>query len=132
VLERRLDRSIRATLARVAEHVREDAEYLEALASDQARRVVHVREDEIRLDAEALTRLPRPISARVVRQTLRLAAAVGGAWGADVGAAHIGGVLDLAAGAPRRRLDLPGLVAERRAGYVRIARASPRERRGET
>ncbi|HEV3473792.1 MAG TPA: hypothetical protein VG602_00250, partial [Actinomycetota bacterium] len=59
--------------------------------------------------------------------------AMGGSWDADVGAAHIGGVLDLAAGSPRRRLDLPGLVAERRAGYVRIARASsPRKRKGET
>ena len=131
VLERRLDRNIRATLARVAEHVREDAEYLETLASDQARRVVDVRDEEIRLDAEVLTRLPRPVSARVVRQALRLAAAIGGAWAADVGAAHITGVLDLAGGPARRRLDLPGLVAERRPRYVRIARASPR-RRGET
>ena len=132
VLERRLDRNIRQTLARVAEHVGEDAAYLERLASDQARKVTEVRDEEVRLDAEALTRLPRPIAARVVRQALRLAAAMGGTWGPEAGAAHISGVIDLAAGPSRRRLDLPGLVAERRAGYVRIARASPRSRRGET
>jgi tRNA(Ile)-lysidine synthase len=132
-LERGLDRNIRTTLARVAEHVREDADYLEGLASAQAKRITDVRDDEIRLDPAALAQLPRPIAARVVRQALRLAGAMGGAWGGDVGAAHITGVLDLAAGSPRRRLDLPGLVAERRSGYVRIARvSSPRNRKGET
>jgi tRNA(Ile)-lysidine synthase len=133
LLERSLDRNIRATLARIAEHVRDDVDYLEAIASEHAKRITDVREDEVRLDPSGLAALPRPIAARVVRQALRLAGAMAGGWGSDAGAAHIAGILDLAAGSPRRRLDLPGLVAERRSGYVRIARASsPGKRKGET
>jgi tRNA(Ile)-lysidine synthase len=129
VLEQRLDRNLRATLARTAEHVRADADYLEALASDAARRTTEVRDEEIRLDPSALASLPGPIAARVVRQALRLAAAMGGEWEPQAAAAHIGGVLDLASGRPGRRLDLPGdLSAERRKGYVRISRPSPERR----
>ncbi|HEV3474510.1 MAG TPA: tRNA lysidine(34) synthetase TilS, partial [Actinomycetota bacterium] len=66
VLERSLDRGIRATLARAAEHVRDDVAYLDALASEAAKRVTDVLDDEIRMEAAPLERLPRPIAARVV------------------------------------------------------------------
>lgn len=134
VLERALGRNLRTTLARTAEHVRTDAEYLEVLASDASRRVTEVRDEDVRLDAATLASMPRPIAARVVRQALRVAAAMGGEWEPDVGSAHILGVLDLAAGRPGRRLDLPGdLEAERVKGYVRISRPSPERprRKGE-
>jgi tRNA(Ile)-lysidine synthase len=126
VLEQRLDRNVRRTLARTAEHVRADSAYLESLASHAAKGVTTVEEGELRLDAEGLAALPAPVGARVVRQAVRLAAAVGGEWGPDPGAAHVRGVLDLAASRPRKQLDLPGgLLAVRTREYVRIVRASP-------
>jgi tRNA(Ile)-lysidine synthase len=130
-LEERLDRNLRATLARTAEHVRSDAAYLEAVASDAAGRITTVLDEEVRLDAAALASLPRPIAARVIRQALRLASAMGGGWD-EAGAAHIAAVLELASGRPGRRVDLPGeLMAERAKRYVRISRPSPRAREGE-
>ena len=132
LLEQELDRDLRATLARTAENVRGDVDYLEGLASDAAATLVEVRDEEVRIDAPGLAALPPPIGARVIRQTVRLAGAVWGDWGADVGAAHIGSVLDLASGRPGRRVDLPGdLMAERGKGYVRISRSSPGRRKGE-
>jgi tRNA(Ile)-lysidine synthase len=125
VMEEHLDRNLKGTLARTAEHVRADSAFLESLASEAARRVITVREDEIRLDASGLAALPAPVGARVVRQALRLAAAAGGEWGPDPGAAHVRGVLELAGGRPGRRLDLPGgLLAARTKEYIRVARAS--------
>jgi tRNA(Ile)-lysidine synthase len=133
LLEEELDRDLRATLARTAENVRGDVELLESLASDQAAKLVEVRDEELRIATDGLTPLPTPIAARVIRQAIRLAGAVWGEWGADMGAAHITGVLELARGRPGKRLDLPGdLVAERKREYVRLSRSSPgRRKRGE-
>jgi tRNA(Ile)-lysidine synthase len=133
-LERDLDRNVRATLARTAEHVRQDAEYLESLASAAATSVAEVRGDEVRLQSGRLAGLPGPIAVRVVRQALRAAAALAGASESEAGATHIAAVLDLAAGRPGRRTHLPGdLVAERVRGYVRLSRPSPgrTKRKGE-
>jgi tRNA(Ile)-lysidine synthase len=128
-LERRLDRGLRATLVRTAEHVRADAAYLESLAEEAAGRTVRRGDGEVRLDASSLAALPRPIAARVVRAALRTAAAMIDQPGPEAGAAHIDGVLDLAAGRPGRRLDLPGdLEAVRARGYVRVSRPSPGSR----
>lgn len=132
LMEKELDRDLRATLARTAENVRGDVEYLEGLASAAAQKIVEVRDDEIRLSAAGLAALPLPISARVVRQAIRLARAIWGEWVADATAAHIGGVVELASGRPGRSIDLPGdLVAQRRREYVRLSRSSPGRRQGE-
>jgi tRNA(Ile)-lysidine synthase len=132
VLERRLDRGLRGTLARTAEHVREDAALLDAMASDAARGVVDLHGDEVRIDARALADLPGPIAGRVVRQALRVAGAMAGDWEPDAGAAHVDGILGLAAGRPGRRLDLPGdLEASRLREYVRLSRPSPERGKGE-
>jgi tRNA(Ile)-lysidine synthase len=131
-MERVLNRNLRATLARTAEHIREDAEYLDAVASEAARRVATVGGEEVRLHADRLAALPGPIGARVVRQALRAAGAMAGQGEPEGGAVHIGGVLDLATGRGGRRLDLPGnLVAERIRGYVVVSRPSPRSRKGD-
>ena len=125
-LEKRLDRNVRATLARTADVIRADAEYLEGWADGLARGIVRVDESEIRIAAEALDELPAPLAARVVRGALRLAAAAGGEWDADVSTSHIGAVVDLAHGRPGRSVDLPGpLKARRDREYVRLSRASP-------
>jgi tRNA(Ile)-lysidine synthase len=126
MMERRLDRGIKATLARTAGHVRSDSAFLESLASEAARGTVSIREDGVTIDAASAAGLPLPVAARVVRQALRATAAAGGEWGADPGAVHVRGILDLAAGHRGRRLELPGgLLAVRTAEYVQIARASP-------
>jgi tRNA(Ile)-lysidine synthase len=130
LLEERVDRGVRATLARTAENVRADAGYLDSVASAAAREVTSVGEDEVRLDAAALAVLPEPVAARVVRQALRLAAASSGEWWSDVRTAHVRAVLDLARRRGGRGVDLPGgLLAARTKGYVRISRASPESRR---
>jgi tRNA(Ile)-lysidine synthase len=131
MMERRLDRNLRTTLARSAEHVREDAAYLDAVASDAERSVTEVGEGEVRLHAERLAALPAPIGARVVRRALLAAGELAGEREPDTGAPHIDGVLGLASGRPGRRLDLPGdLEARRTRGYVRVSRASPNRTRG--
>jgi tRNA(Ile)-lysidine synthase len=131
LLEKQLDRDLRATLARTADNVRGDVDYLEGLASDAAAELVEVRDEELRLRAAGLAALPVPIGARVVRQAIRLAGAVWGDWGADVGAAHISAVLELAEGRPGRRAYLPGdLEAQRMREYVRLSRSSPGRGKG--
>jgi tRNA(Ile)-lysidine synthase len=129
-LERTLDRNLKATLVRTAEHVRADATYLDALASEASRRAVVIGDDEIKLDAKVLSTMPPALSARIVRQALRVAAAaLGGEWEQEVSAAHVRAVLDLASGRPRRRVDLSGpLMAVRNKEYVRLSRASPESR----
>ena len=131
LLERRLDRGVKAAFARTAANVREDAAYLDSLASDAARSAVAMDEDAVRLDVAAVAGLPGPVGTRVVLQAIRLAGALRGGWAPDPGAAHVRGVLDLAAGRPGRRLDLPGgLLAVRHREYIRIASpdAAPVER----
>jgi tRNA(Ile)-lysidine synthase len=126
-LERTLDRNLKATLVRTAEHVRADANYLDFLASEASRTAVVIGEDEIKLDVNALAAMPTVLSSRIVRQALRLAAAaLGGEWEPDFGSAHVRAVLDLTVGRPRRRVDLPGpLMAQRNKEYVLVLRASP-------
>lgn len=126
LLERELDRNLRSTLARTAELLRADADYLDALSDAAAREAVDVDEGEIRIRAAALAALPGPLASRVAQRALRLAAALGGEWDGDVEAAHVHAVLDLAAGRPRRTVHLPGsLMAVRGREYVRLSHASP-------
>lgn len=126
-LERTLDRNLKATLARTAEHVRADASYLDSLASEASRQAVVIGDDEIRLDVRALSAMPPAMAARIVRQALRLAgAAFGGEWEHDLSSAHVRAVLDLVEGRPGRRADLSGpLLAVRNKEYVLVSRASP-------
>jgi tRNA(Ile)-lysidine synthase len=126
-LERTLDRNLKATLVRTAEHVRADANYLDFLASEASRTAVVIGEDEIKLDAKTLAAMPTVLASRIVRQALRLAAAaLGGEWEPDFGSAHVRAVLDLTVGRPRRHVDLPGpLMAQRNKEYVLVSRASP-------
>jgi tRNA(Ile)-lysidine synthase len=131
-LEQALGRNLRATLARTAELVRGDADYLDALASEAAALVTTVGDEDVRLHADRLAELPRPIAARVALASLRVAAAMGGEWEPEAGSAHVLGVLDLAAGRAGRLVDLPGdLVAERMEEYVRISSPGTSHRKGE-
>lgn len=123
-IERELDRNLRATLARTAGRVREDAAYLDEVASAAAREVVEVDEAEVRVRVARLRALVPPVASRVARDALRVAAAMAGSWTADVEAAHVEAVLDLARGRPGRAVDLPGaLKARRDREYVRLTSA---------
>jgi tRNA(Ile)-lysidine synthase len=132
LVEERLERDLKGTLARTAENVRGDVDYLESLASEAAAELVEVLDEELRVNALGVAALPPPIAARVMRQAVRLARAIWGEWGADVGAIHIAGLIELAEGRPGKRIDLPGdLAAERKREYVRLSRSSPGRRKKE-
>jgi tRNA(Ile)-lysidine synthase len=119
LLEGALGRSVRPALVRTASLLREDAEFLEALAAEAAHRVVSEEGGDRLLDAATLRSLPRPVASRVVRRVLL-------ALGLVPEAAHVEAVLDLAAGRPGRGADLPaGLLVRRAGGYVRLSRPSP-------
>jgi hypothetical protein len=105
-------------MARTASLLRADADHLNREASAAAEELVEEEPDGVSLPAAALLSLPAAIASRVTRLALyRL--------GALPEAEHVRAVLDLAAGRPGRRRDLPGLLAVRDAEYVRLARSSP-------
>lgn len=118
-LERAVGREVRATLARTASLLREDAEFLEREAAAVLPEVLVEGPDGVALRARGLTSLPRPVSARVARASLLRAGVV-------PAADHVEALLDLATGRPGRRRDLPGgLLAVREREYVRVSRPSP-------
>jgi tRNA(Ile)-lysidine synthase len=118
LLEERLGRGVRQTLARTAALLAEDAELLDAMAKEAAAGVVEPTDDGRLLRVAPLRGLPRPLAARVVRRELL-------AFGLLPESAAIDAVLDLVAGRPGRRADLPeGLSARREREYVRLSRPS--------
>jgi tRNA(Ile)-lysidine synthase len=123
LLEQRLGRNVRVTVARTASLLRADAEFLDRLADEAADEIVQpAGDDERRLLLDPLRDTTVPLAARVVRSVLL-----------DLGlvpeAAHIQAVLDLAGRRPGSRISLPfGLIARREQAYVRVLRPSPRER----
>ena len=107
--------------------MRADREELHASAEEAWKRVVRQVEGEMRLDAEALSALPRPIGPRVVRSVLYRATERDEAMPSTKEA--VDAVLDLAAGRPGRRRELPGgLKARREREYVSVSRTSPESR----
>jgi hypothetical protein len=126
-IERATGREVKRPMARTADLLRLDREGLDAQAVRAMREIVSGPPDDLRFDAAALRSLPRTIASRVVR--LALYRILSGddvvAWSRDA----VDGVLDLAAGRPGRRRDLPnGLKARRDAEYVSVSRASPESR----
>jgi tRNA(Ile)-lysidine synthase len=120
ILEEALGRNIRKTLVRTAALLREDAEFLEDLAERTFTEAVEDDGEQRLLRAEVLTRLPRPLASRVVRQTILSLSSV-------PEASHIEAVLGLVVGRPGQSVSLPGgLLAKREREYVRLSRPSPR------
>ena len=121
LLERSVDRNVRATLARTAELLRVDSAFLQQLAEEAADDLLApAREGEARLRVDGLRRTPRALSSRVARRVLL-----------DLGVlpqlAHIESLLDLAEARRGARVSLPGgLLATREREYVRVLRPSPR------
>ena len=121
-LERATGRELIGAIARTAGLLRRDEHELERRAFEAAQQLVEETPDGARMDAAELLTLGRAISSRVVRSVM---------YGLEVLPTEdaIGAVLDLAAGRPGRRRDLPGgLVAARDGRYV-LLRLPPAQRK---
>jgi tRNA(Ile)-lysidine synthase len=117
-MEAATGRDVKGPLARTASLLQRDAQELDRQAK-QARREARPDKDGSRLLALDAVRESAAIASRVVRLSILDL----GVLPTDEG---IEAVLDLAAGRPGRRRDLPGgLIAVREKEYVRLSRASP-------
>ncbi len=97
------------------------------MAVDAMGRVVSGPPNGLRFDAAALRSLPGPIASRVVRLALYrfMEREDAAPWTREA----VDAILDLAAGRPGRRRDLPnGSTARRDAEYVSVSRTSPESR----
>ena len=115
-IERATGRKVIETFARTAGLLAKDADTLWRQASEVAERLVELDdEDGFRLPVKPLLELPTPMGSRVVRRAFQM---VDIGWDEDT----INAVLDLAAGASRRRRDLLlGAKAVRERGHVHVS-----------
>ena len=120
LLEERLGRNVRRSLARSAALLERDAGFLEGLAAGATSEIVAGRDDgTVELRAEALRDLPEALSTRVVRTALL-------EMGLAPTAADINSILALSESRPGSRVSLgKGLLAQRGREYVRVSRPSP-------
>lgn len=117
-LEKSVGREVKASLARTGSLLRGDAVELQRQAAQQVTELLEEEPEGFALNAAALDGIPRAIATRVIRAALYRLGGLPTAEGVDA-------VLDLAAGRPGRRRDLPGgLIATRDREYVRVS-ASP-------
>jgi tRNA(Ile)-lysidine synthase len=127
-IERATGREVKRPIARSAGLLQDDRTELYRIAVETMRRIVTDGDgQEQRFDAAGLRSLPKPVASRVVRLSLFrvMTLGEGPAWTREA----VEGVLDLAAGRPGRRRDLPnGLKARREREYVSVSRTSPESR----
>ena len=115
-MERAVDREVKATLARTASVLREDAEELQDLARRAFDELYSEEPLGFSLPATALISLPRALGTRVARQALYNVGIVPTSENIDA-------VLDIASGRRGRRRSLPdGLLVTRDREYVRVSR----------
>jgi len=126
-IERATGREVKRPIARSADLLRGDRMELYAATVRTELEVVSGPRDDLRFDAAALRSLPRPFASRVVRSALYQAMEREDVMPSTKEAVEA--VLDLAAGRPGRRRDLPaGLKARREREYVSVSRTSPESR----
>lgn len=124
-VERATGRRVKAAIVRTSENLRSDKDELAFQAIRVYERIVTgERGRDARFQVSELRDLPRPVASRVIR--FAVSNAMSGDWAAPWSKDAIEAVLDLAAGRPGRRRDLPnGMKAWRDKQYVHIARSSP-------
>ena len=115
-IERATGRGVTRTFARTADHLRRDADALFREAELEAPAVLRSTERGFDVASTRLHALEPAIGSRVVRLGFQRA---GIAWDLDA----VSAVLDLAAGSPGRRRDLPsGATARRDRTHVHVER----------
>ena len=120
-------RQVKRPIARSADLLRQDRMELYASAIHAMSRVVSGPPEDLRFEVSALRALPVPIASRVVRLALYqiMEREDVAPWTREA----VESVLDLAAGRPGRRRDLPnGSTARREREYVSVSRTSPESR----
>jgi tRNA(Ile)-lysidine synthase len=105
-LERATGRSAKASIVRTAGLLREDRSELEAESARLFRTIVSEERSGLWFDAETLAGLSPALAGRVVR--LAVYRAMSGDWAAPWSREAIDAIVDLAAGRPGRKRDLPG------------------------
>ena len=120
-LERATGRSAKASIVRTAGLLREDRRELEAESARLYGLIVSEEGNDLAFDADALAGLSHALAGRVVR--LAVYRAMSGDWAAPWSRETIDAVVDLAAGRPGRKRDLPGGSRARRdRTHVRVER----------
>jgi len=120
LLEDAVGRNLRATFARVAALLRQDAELLDLLSRQAEPDVLTLGAEGPLLRAQALRGLPAPLASRIIRRAIL-------GLGTLPDASQIEAVLALASARPGQEASLPGgLQARRSKEYVRLSRPSPR------
>jgi tRNA(Ile)-lysidine synthase len=118
-LERSLGRNVRETLARTADLLRLDAEFLDQLATVAFPTVAETDGQDSLVRTGPLAMLPPSVAGRVVRRVLL-------EQGILPETSHVEAVIELAGARPGAAISLPGsLKAKRERGYVRVSRPSP-------
>lgn len=121
-IERAVGRDVRATLARTAGVLRRDERELRLQASAAGEALVEESPSGLDIDANGLLGEPNAIASRVVRTAIYR-------MGVVPTEEAITSILDLAAGRPGRRRDLPdGLKVVRNKEYLSLSRPSPESR----
>jgi len=111
-LDRALGGAARPSIARAAALAREDADWLDQLADEQAAILVTELPGRIEVDAPSLIRQPRPVARRIVLKALRTMAG-----GREVGQDHVDAILAVSAG-ESGGIDVPGGRVELRRGKL--------------
>lgn len=121
VLAEALNSQAARHLVQAAALLREDAQYLDALAQAALPGILRrAPAGEVILDATGLARQPAPLAKRLARLALERA----GVDARHVSARHVEALLDLARGEEGRRLHLPGrMQARRHKGRLVLSRA---------
>lgn len=124
-IERATGRDVLGPIARTADNLRADRDAIYHHAMHAWEGLTPGGRDHLWIDAATLRALPRSVASRAIRFAVYNVALVGdddAPWSQDA----IEAVLDLAAGRPGRRRDLPnGVKAWRDKRYVHVARPSP-------